>query len=340
MRIPYTNMQDTFEKVLVRYGFGGDRARLCATLFADASRDGVASHGLNRFPVFVEMIRKGHVKVDHAPALVATFGMMERWDGMLGPGPVNAYHGMARAIALAHQHGMGCVAMKNTNHWMRGGNFGWQAVEAGCIGICFTNTTPNMPAWGGSEAVLGNNPLVIAVPRKDGPLVLDMAMSQFSYGKISTYIDKNEQLPYAGGFDKEGNLTRDPETIAETGLALPIGFWKGAGLSLMLDVVASILSDGNATHTIGEQQDEYAVSQVFICFDPARLGSEGYIDDKVNDIIADLKASGTFGNAPVRYPGEHTLAIRRENLDKGVPVNAEIWKQVVEMAGQKDNFSK
>jgi 3-dehydro-L-gulonate 2-dehydrogenase len=97
---------------------------------------------------------------------------MERWDGRRGPGNLNAHASMARAIALAREHGVGCVALANTNHWMRGGSYGWQAAEAGVIGICWTNTLANVPPWGASEPRIGNNPLVVAVPRADGHVVL------------------------------------------------------------------------------------------------------------------------------------------------------------------------
>ena len=81
---------------------------------------------------------------------------------------------MQRAIALAKENNIGCVTVKNTNHWMRGGTYGWQAADAECIGICITNAIATMPPWGGIKPRLGNNPLVIAVPRTEGHVVLDM----------------------------------------------------------------------------------------------------------------------------------------------------------------------
>ena len=88
---------------------------------------------------------------------------------------------------------------------MRGGQYGLRAADSGCIGIAWTNTTPNMPAWGcARDAILGNNPLVIAVPRAGGPVLLDMAMSQFSYGKLEAYAARGEELPAPGGYDAEG----------------------------------------------------------------------------------------------------------------------------------------
>src|SRR5207237_10438384 len=98
------------------------------------------------------------------PETLSRDGVTENWDGHLAPGMYTATLAMRRAITLAKENSMGCVAVKNTNHWMRGGTYGWQAADAGYIGICVTNTIANMPPWGGKEPRLGNNPLVIAVP--------------------------------------------------------------------------------------------------------------------------------------------------------------------------------
>jgi 3-dehydro-L-gulonate 2-dehydrogenase len=179
-RVPYQALVDALLRVLLKLEFEPGAARLSAQLFADTTRDGVYSHGLNRFPRFVSMIRNGYIDVHAVPALVTASGPLERWDGNLGPGNLNAWHCMERTIALAREHGMGCVALANTNHWMRGGSYGWKAADAGVIGICWTNTLPNLPPWGASDPRVGNNPLVIAVPRSDGHVVLDMAMSQFT----------------------------------------------------------------------------------------------------------------------------------------------------------------
>src|SRR6185436_4931939 len=139
-----------------------------------------------------ETIKNGIVDIHAAPELIGSYGAMEQWDGQGGVGNLNAHASMSRAISLARAGGVGCVALRNTNHWMRGGNYGWQAAEAGVIGICWTNTMPNLPPWGASEARLGNNPLVIAVPRQQGHVVLDMAMSQFSFGTLESYRMRGE----------------------------------------------------------------------------------------------------------------------------------------------------
>jgi 3-dehydro-L-gulonate 2-dehydrogenase len=320
MRVPFSELHAVLREALRRAGMEEGRADPCARLFAEASRDGVASHGLNRFPRFLRAIGSGVVDVAARAGRVGGHGALERWDGRGGPGNLNAQDAMARAIALAHEHGLGCVALGNTNHWMRGGAYGWQAAESGAIGICWTNTLPNLPPWGAEDPRVGNNPLVIAVPRQDGHVVLDMAMSQFSVGGLEAYRLRGEALPVPGGYDERGELTRDPGAIEASRRLLPIGFWKGSGLALALDLVAAILSDGRATCEIApDPERETCLSQVFLAFDPA--GANAGLADRV---IAHLHAGG----GDVRYPGERTLETRTRNLRDGVPVDPAIWRDV------------
>ena len=324
MRVSFEEIHQTLRRALLKVGFERGRAGLCARLFAETDRDGVYTHGLNRFPRFLEMIGKGVVDVTARPVRVEAHGALERWDGRSGPGNLNAYESLERAVELSRQHGLGCVALRNMNHWMRGGSYGWQAAEAGALAFCWTNTLPNLPPWGSSRPLLGNNPLVIAVPRPAGHVVLDMAMSQFSYGALAAYRARGERLPVVGGFDAEGRLTQDPGAVEESGRPLPIGFWKGSGLALLLDMAAALLSAGLATHQIPpDPLEETRLSQVFLAFDLSTLGGTG---PRIADyIVASLHAGG--GEA-VRYPGERTLRIRRENMEKGIPVEPTVWEVV------------
>jgi 3-dehydro-L-gulonate 2-dehydrogenase len=333
IKISYQDLHRTLLKVLLRFGFEKERAQLCARLFTDASRDGVYSHGINRFPRFIETIRNGVVDIHAEPQLVSAHGAFEQWDGRRGAGNLNAHASMGRAISLSREHGIGCVALRRTNHWMRGGSYGWQAADAGVIGICWTNTIPNLPPWGASEPRLGNNPLVIAVPRSAGHVVLDMAMSQFSYGTLESYRLRGEQLPVIGGFDLNGELTRDPGAIETSRRPLPIGFWKGSGLALMLDMVASLMAAGNATHQlVPDVLQETNLSQLFLAFDLVSSGSFGEV--LVNQIIESVKTAAPAGDEKVRYPGERTLEIRRRNMDEGIPVEATLWEQVQRMSDE------
>ena len=292
MRIKFEDMLNEFKRILIKKVLM-KRISVSAENFAKNSLDGIHSHGINRFPRVINYIDKGYIDVKAKPKKVDGFGPIERWNGNRGMGNLNARIAMNRAIELAKEYGIGVVALGNTNHWMRGGTYGWQAADAGCIGICWTNTMPNMPAWGAKDRRIGNNPFVMAIPRSNGEhVVVDAAMSQFSYGKIEEYRLKGTQLPVVGGYDTKGNVTTDPVEIEKTWRVLPIGFWKGSGISIALDLIATVLSGGYSTTDIGKKcEDEYALSQVLIAIDPSRFNSFEETDFMIDNVLEDIKDS-------------------------------------------------
>jgi 3-dehydro-L-gulonate 2-dehydrogenase len=341
LRVPYDDLCAAILRATLHLGLTGERAALCARLFAETTRDGVYTHGLDRFPRFAQMVANGSIDVHAEPTRVlddaaGTASLaIERWNGNLGPGNLNAHFSMQRAIVVAHQYGLGCVALANTNHWMRGGSYGWLAADAGCFAVCWTNTLANLPPWGASTPALGNNPLVLAVPHSNGAhVVLDMAMSQFSYGTLSAYSDRGQQLPVPGGYDLAGSLTTDAAAIEASKRALAIGYWKGSGLSLVLDLFAAMLSGGRATHQIPlDSLRESGTSQVFLAIDPSTFAARAELDRIADAVLASLRLATPIDPArPVRYPGEQTLHLRQENLRLGVPVTPAVWAQLQSLA--------
>jgi 3-dehydro-L-gulonate 2-dehydrogenase len=314
VRVPFEEVHAVLRQTLVGRGMSPPRADLSARLFVESSRDGVASHGLNRFPRFLRMIANGSIDAAAEPILVQSFGALERWDGRRGPGNLNAWAAMARAIELSRTHGIGCVALANTNHWMRGGTYGWQAADAGVAAICWTNTLPNVPPWGATEPRIGNNPIVMAVPRPNGHVILDMATSQFSVGGLTGYAARGKRLPVAGGYDRDGRLTDDPQAILDSQRLLPAGFWKGSGLALLLDLLAASVSGGRATHEIPrEPEQETGLSQMFVTF--------AHVEPIADAVLAYFCGTGR----DARYPGERVLAARAQSLREGVDVDDQIW---------------
>lgn len=331
-RIASGKMRSEFERILLAHGFSPEKAIQCAEIFLDNSLEGVYSHGVNRFPRFIKNIRDGYVRPDSVPTLVHKAGLVEQWDGNTGPGPLNAVFATTRATELAAESTIGLVALANTNHWMRAGTYGWQAARKGFIFICWTNTCPNMPAWGAADPRLGNNPMVIAVPYKNDAIVFDFAMSQFAYGKLESYRDAGKELPYAGGYSRSGELTTDPAEILESWRILPTGFWKGSGLSLMLDILAAVLSGGLSTHEVKSCISETKISQVFLAIDPSKLFNSAHYQDQIERIISNLHRSvPAEKGSKVRYPGENISSIREENLKNGIPVKKDIWEKIVSM---------
>jgi 3-dehydro-L-gulonate 2-dehydrogenase len=228
------------------------------------------------------------------------------------------------------------VTLRNTTHWMRGGTYGWHAADQGYAAICWTNTESCMPAWGGKDVRLGNNPFVMAVPRKKGHIVLDMAMSQYSYGKLQVTRLKGEELPFPGGFDEEGRLTSEPGLIEQSMRILPMGYWKGAGFAILLDTLAAVLSEGLPTNAIDKvgAGSCTACSQVFIVFDPRQLGGENFTDQVADSVAEHVKSSiPDEDGREARYPGESVERTRKEHLENGIIADDGIWAEVLALAG-------
>lgn len=336
LRVPFETLRDAVAAALRAHGAGDEKALACATLFAETTCDGVYTHGLNRLPRLMAMMKNGSVLPNESLERVQAHAALEQWNGRRGFGNLNALAATDRAMELATEYGIGCVALRNTNHWMRGGTYGWHAAERGFFGLCWTNTNPNLPAWGTTGSTLGNNPLVLAAPRLNPAtntyaggehVVVDTAMSQFSYGQIDAHIARGAKLPVPGGYDVNGVLTDDPQLIRESYRALPIGFWKGSGLAMMLDLFAAMLSGGKTSHEIHvDPVFETGLSQMFLAIAPQGVAQTEQMTATVNGLIEALHTAPRSDAAvQPRYPGEQMLRIREENLRLGVPVDEKVW---------------
>jgi 3-dehydro-L-gulonate 2-dehydrogenase len=332
IRVYFEDMRREFMRALEKAGFSTVNASRLADVLAQNSLDGVESHGWNRFLVLIKQIEQGYVKVDAEPVKIAAYGAWEQWDAQLGPGLLNAIVATQRAMELAREYGLGCVGLRNTNHWMRAGTYGQMAARDGFVLLCWTNAAAVMPPYGSRAIRLGNNPLVLAVPRRDGPVVLDIAMSQFSFGKLEVLRRRGEKLPVPGGVDQEGQLTQDAAVILESGRALPIGYWKGSGLALLLDMTATLIAGGEATYQIRQREAEYGLSQVFIAFDIAQDSGAVWVEQVVQNIINDIKqAEPDKPLGEVMFPGERVLRTRQKNLADGIPVDEAVWQAIKDL---------
>lgn len=329
IRIHQAEMQSEFLRILTKYKFSNQDSETLAEVFTTNSLEGVYTHGVNRFARFIQDVVAGTLIPGNKSTLVQANGSMEQWDGNLGPGPINAIQCSSRAMEIAAQHGLGCVALRNTNHWMRGGLYGWQAAKKGFAFIAWTNTTGIMPPWGSSEPKIGNNPMVVALPYNNSAIVLDMALAQYSYGAMELYEMRNQQLDFPGGFDEDGKTTQDPSAILKSRRPLPIGYWKGSGLALLLDILAFTLSGGSSTLEVSKKGSEFGVCQVYVAIDLKRLSNHPTMNSTINSVIADLKKSFPVeANKPIRFPGERVAWIREENLKKGIPVLKKVWDEI------------
>ena len=200
------------------------------------------------------------------------------------------------------------------------------------IGILWTNTVPNMPPWGGRDARLGNNPVVFAIPHGDTPVLVDVAMSMFSYGKLESYARSGKELPVDGGYNKNQQITKNAAEILETHQCIPIGYWKGSGLSLALDLIAATLAGGRTSRMVGELPAETELSQVFIAISLDSFKDKEALEENIDATLQDMKTSVPVAEGrPVYYPGENMMRTRKESMEQGILVDESVWQKVLEM---------
>lgn len=332
--IPFDEAASTMKGIMEKNGFDTETAALLADVFARNTLEGVVSHGINRFPRFMGNVARGEVKAAEKPEKVSGLGGLEVWDGHLAAGPLIATKAMDRACELAKTNGVACVAVRNSNHWMRPGRYGFQAVNHGMIGILWTNTCRNLPAWGATDAHLGNNPFIMGIPREKGPVVIDLSMGQYAYGKLEIAKLDGKRLPIIGGYDKEGNLTDDPAAILESNRILPMGYWKGTAMSLALDMIAAGLSMGRTVEAIGRpDQGESGLSQVFMAINYEGVVGKEAAQQRFDEAVdALLSSTPVDPEHPVRYPGQNVAKVAAKNMETGLPIHEETWATITAMA--------
>ncbi len=333
-RITVKQFQDVLQDKLIKHGAGVDEARKVSEIFALNAADGVISHSVLRVKRMIGHYDCGIIVPGNMPVLVSGKGAVERYDANKAVGVLSASFCMDRACELAKKFGIGMVALKKANHWMRGGYYGWLAADKGFVSICWTNTRLNLPSWGSLECNIGNNPFVMAVPGKDGKnFVLDTAMSQFANGKLEVMRRAGKELPVAGGYDESGKLTTNPGDIEKSRRALPMGFWKGSSMSILLDAAAAMLADGDDSAEIerymkAHNADESNLCQVFIAIDPEMLGENGFaeVEKSIKASVHDAKP--VVEGHPSRYPGERVLMDRAKALADGIMVSTDAWDDI------------
>ena len=329
--VQYEEAVERMSRGLERFLNAQDAKRF-AEIFAGNSLDGVYSHGMNRYPRYLSDMESGlcDAKVTQAER-VSGLGGLEVWDAHFGVGPLIAQQMAERAIELARTHGIACVALRNNSHWLRAGRYGLMMADAGMMGLCMTNTCMNLVAYGAKEPSTGNNPITIAIPRRAGSLVMDMAVSQYAFGKLEIMAQEGGMLDTPCGYDTDGNLTNDPQKIVESGLMTPMALWKGSALSIMIDLMVSMLSLGRTSLTIGTPADgEKGMSQMFVCMNPAAVIDMDKAEAQMEKTIAFLNSlepkDGVHG---VHAPGENLEKTRARNRECGIPVTEDTWQKIV-----------
>ena len=243
-------------------------------------------------------------------------------DAAKGLGYVAAHRAMAKAVEKAQSTGIGMVTVRHSNHFGIAGYHAKWAADQGLIGIAMTNAGAEMAPWGASRPVLGTNPWGLAVPRLNhDPIVLDIALTMSGKGMMRWLQRAGLPMPDSWALTPAGERTTDPAAGMD-GPLLPIGDYKGYGLSLFTDIVTGVLSGSLFGAQVFQDEANYDVSHSMIAIDIEAFMSRPEFDARLERLIADVKAAPPIDDdQPVRLPGEVEQLRARERSTQGVPVD-------------------
>ncbi|KAI9763634.1 MAG: hypothetical protein M1840_000348 [Geoglossum simile] len=312
------------ESILVAHGVPLENATIAAKHLVEADLRGVDTHGINRIPSYLARIRQEVLNPRVSPELVQITPVVAQVDGHNSLGFLGAHMGMARAIEMAKEFGIGMVSVKHSNHFGMAATYVLQAIEAGMMSLVFTNSSPAMPPWGGMGKLMGTSPIACGAPAgKTQPFVLDMAPSLAARGKIYKALRRSEKIPKDWALDGEGRPTEDPASALD-GVVQPIGGPKGSALAVMMDVFSGVLSGsafaGHVTSPHDPSGQPANVGHFLVAIKPDLFMGLDEFKERMDYLYQRIVGSARReGVERIWYPGEIELAVKEEREKGGIP---------------------
>ena len=307
----------------------------------EADLRGVETHGVVRLPAYVRGFVSGAINPSPRIAVIRQRGAVAALDGDNGIGMVTGRAAMEHAIALARDHGLGFVVIRNGNHTGMLAQYVLRAVDQGMFGYFVSNGPAVMPPWGGTDARISNNPVAYGFPTDtDFPIVLDMACSAAARGKIRLAASRNENIPIDWALDAHGNPTTDPHA-AMVGTILPMARHKGYGLAVVHEILSGVLSGALLSMEISRaflmegatSLDSWQCGHAAMALDIASLIDIAQYKSRIHDLIAKLRDTPKLaGVVDIELPGEPEWKCRTERLRAGVPLSPVVVTMLNELA--------
>ena len=254
-------------------------------------------------------------------------------DAAKGFGYVAAQRAMNRAIEKARETGIAIVGVRHSNHFGIAGYHALQAAKAGLIGWAFTNAAPEMAPWGSALPVLGTNPWGFAIPRTEThAIVLDMALTMSGKGMMRWYEREGRPMPANWALTADGRETTDPGAAMD-GPMLPIGEYKGYGLSLVSDVLAGVMTGALFGMNVFQDDSNYDVGHIMVAIEPQAFLTEAEFQERLEQLVAEVKGAPALDpQRPILLPGEIEFKRMEERQRDGIPVARETVDGLRELA--------
>ncbi|TET29974.1 Ldh family oxidoreductase [Candidatus Aerophobetes bacterium] len=326
------------ENILSKVGLSQENAFIVTDSLLFANLRGIDSHGIMRFPFYVERLREGGTKTKPRIKKIKEKAASVLLDGDNGMGQVVGMYATKLAIKKAKKAGVCLVGVRGSSHYGVASYYAVKTAEANMIGFSISNSTPVMAAWGGAKRVIGNNPLSIAVPYQAGrPVVLDISMSRVAGGKVRLAAKNNQKIPKGWIIDRYGRNTENPNDFPEGGALLPFGEHKGYGLAIMMEILSGVLTGAGMLGQIPLWFKEIrSPLDVGHCF--GAIDIESFMDlkdfkERLNWVIQEVKSSPLAeGSKGVFVPGEIESKIEEERRKKGIPISEGVWQDLKKMS--------
>lgn len=318
-------------RALERAGASATMAQAAARHLVRAEEQGLPTHGMSRVPVYASMLKHGRADGGASPHLSSK----ARGACLIDNRDALPYESCALAIkesiARAKENGIGAAGITNSAHMGVLGIHLLDVAAAGLVGIAFTNSPAAIPAWGGSRALFGTNPVAAVFPRReDEPLVIDLALTTVVRGKIMLAMQKGEPIPAGWAMDRHGKPTTDAKEAIEHGSLYPIGGAKGAMLALMFELFCSALTGSafgrEADSFFSDQGNKPRIGQLFLAIDPDALAGRERYFDRVEAIIAAM-----LEDPEVRLPGSKRFSAQKQAA-KGIEVPDDLLRKIEALA--------
>ncbi len=340
------DLKDYIVRFFTRLDVPEADARLAADVLVAADIRGVESHGVIRLNTYYgSRIRKGLVD-PHSPfKTIKETPTTLLVDGGNGLGMVVARHTMEQVIRKAEESNICFGVVRNSNHYGIAGYYAMMALPHGMIGISFTNSQPLVAPTYGRTAVLGTNPIAVAVPAaRERPYVLDMATSIVPVGRITVYDKAGKPIPSGWGIDKDGQVTTDPKGVLQGGALMPLGGpdilrgYKGYGLSMLVDIFSGVLSGAAVGKDVAHPGQDRVGADVGHFFAAVKVEAFRPLIDfeaQMDYLIRMLKESPkAVGQDRIYIAGEKEFELAEAHEKNGVPVMDEVIR-MLSAAGQE-----
>ncbi|SDS49391.1 Ldh family oxidoreductase [Opitutus sp. GAS368] len=328
-------------QLLQALGAAEPHAGIVADSLVAANLRGVDSHGIQMLTTYIQQLRAGGINVPAAGHVVREDGVCLRYDGENGLGQVVADRCTDHAIRIARNLGVAVVVTSHSNHFGAGAWWGEKLARSGFIGIVMSNACPAVAPWQGRAAILGTNPLCVAVPGGGGRgrWLLDMATTTVALGKLTHAAHLNQrEIPREWGFlDAAGRPTTET-AAAQRGAPTPTGGYKGTALAMMVEILCAGLSGGGMTTELPVYRtggDPLGISHTFIAIDPVRFLPAGEFESRMDRLAGLVKAAGPApGYDEVLLAGEPEWCSQQIRERTGIPVPVKLWGKLATLAGE------